>query len=200
VKWNNGETTYVLNKRSCLALISAGFTGSGAKDTPVLLEVAEAKDNESCLRCKGLISLPDNPIFFCATCSKGKPGFHHSCAQDTGLAVPSNSDLHRDDFVWHCNKCKQQPLSGGVPLIIKADPEPPPITRGRTNSTCSIVDVLHEVRRAIRAMGCVAKEDQQVVLPDVSQQHFLLLLRVCERKLHYLVETNAIEKTTMQTV
>jgi hypothetical protein len=176
VLWGNGKTSLVKNKRSCLVLISADSTGAGAEEVP------KGPDTESCMKCKSLVDSDVDPIFFCATCPKGEPGLHLSCARDMGLRVPLNGDVNQDEFVYHCNACQQRPISGKESFIINADSGAETITRGRTDSTCSVVDVLSKVGSAIGAL--------QVLLPDVYQQNLRILLNVCERKLQHLVHTN----------
>ena len=102
-----------------------------------------------------------------------------------------NGDVTQDAFVFQCNACRQQPISGENPLIMKADLRAETITAGPNDSTSSIADVLSEVRTAILAPG---------LLPGVSQPNLRILLNVCELKLKYLVSIEANEETARQTV
>jgi len=185
VRWDNGTFSVVRNKRSCLVLIPADSTGGGADKVP------KPPDTEKCMKCESVAFTSDDTIFFCATCAQGKPGLHLSCARNAGLAVPLNGDVTQDAFVFQCNACRQQPISGENPLIMKADLRAETITAGPNDSTSSIADVLSEVRTAILAPG---------LLPGVSQPNLRILLNVCELKLKYLVSIEANEETARQTV
>jgi hypothetical protein len=185
VRWDNGKTSLVHNKRSCLVLISADSTGAGAEKVP------KPPDTESCMKCKSLKYTPVDPIFFCATCKKGEPGLHLSCARNTGLQVLLNGDVKQDEFEYQCSARQQRPISGEKPFIMNADSRAETITPGPKDSTCSVADVLSKVQRAIQVLG---------LLPDVSQTNCRILLLVCEGKLQHLVHTNANEETAEQTV
>jgi hypothetical protein len=161
--WDNGVKSLVTNKRSCLVLISADFTGAGTAKVP------KPPDTESCMKCKSLKCTPVDPIFFCATCKKGEPGLHLSCARDMGLRVPLNGDVKQDEFELQCSACQQRPISGEKPFIMNADSRAETITPGRKDSTCSVADVLSKVQSAILGLG---------LLPNVSQPNRRILLNV----------------------
>jgi chemotaxis protein histidine kinase CheA len=148
-------------------------------------------DTESCMKCKSVAYSSDDPIFFCETCAKGKPGIHLSCAQEAGLAVPLDGDVTQVEFVFQCNACRRLPTKGKKPLIMNAGSRPETITAGPNDSTSSFADVLSKVQTAIKAPG---------LLPNVSQPNLRIFLNVSERKLKYLVRTEANEETAKQTV
>ena len=75
-------------------------------------------DTESCMKCDSVAFTSDDPIFFCATCVKGKPGIHLSCAREVGFAVPLDGDVTQDEFVFQCNACRRLPTKGEKPLIM----------------------------------------------------------------------------------